>query len=70
MRLVETEDDELKGYRWDLSGNGMRNLRDLAAILPRIRQVHHAMHSEHKLRQQHQPRHGDGDIAPVNLQSK
>jgi hypothetical protein len=67
-RLVEEGNDELKGYRGELGGNGMRNLRDLAVIVPRTRQVHHAMHSEYKLSQQRQPCHGDGDIAPVNLQ--
>lgn len=41
--LVKTGDNELKGYRRKLSGKGMRNLRDLAVILPRAGQMRYAV---------------------------
>jgi hypothetical protein len=63
---VETGDDELKRYRWELGGESMRNFGDLAMILARLGQVHYAVQRKNELREQHQHRHSDGNAMPAN----
>lgn len=70
MRLAGTRDDELKRYRGELGGEGMRDLRDLAMILVRAGQVYRPMQSKDELREQGQRRHSDGDAAPLNSQPR
>lgn len=65
MRLAGARRKKRRGDRGERRREGMRELGDLAVIVPRIGQMRRTVQAEDKLREHHHRRHGEGDAVPA-----